>query len=73
MTLTLPHTPFMSAVRELLTKIEETFPASTTRTVTAYVVGGTAAHIYTSHRISNDFDAKFVPRLLTSRNWPPPA
>lgn len=59
-----PSTPFATAVKDLIKAIDDTIPLSFRGTVTAYVVGGVATHIYTESRVSTDLDVKFDPPLL---------
>lgn len=60
----LPGTPYMDAVLEILRRIDHSIPASFKGTVTTYLLGGVAVHIYTGWRVSKDVDATFSHRVL---------
>lgn len=61
---TRPDTPFMDAVDDLIGRIERSIPASFTRRLTAYLVGGVAVHVYTGWRVSKDMDVHFPQRVI---------
>lgn len=61
---TRPGTPFMDAVDDLIGRIERSIPASFTRRLTAYLVGGVAVHVYTSWRVSKDMGIHFPQRII---------
>lgn len=58
------ETPFIRAMRELLSGVEATFPEDFEGIVDCYLVGGCAVHLYTKYRVSGDINAVFSRRLL---------
>lgn len=71
-------TPFLSAVAELLRRIEETIPAAYQHSIEVILVGGVAVHVWTNVRTSADAKAVFSHRMIFPRQrfgdperWPP--
>jgi len=60
-------TPFLSAVAELLRRIEETIPAAYQHSIEVILVGGVAVHVWTNVRTSADAEAVFSHRMIFPR------
>jgi len=64
----LPDTPFMAAVLEVIRRIERTIPEDFQGRIKAVLVGGAAVHVHTAARVSHDVEAVFDHRILLPGN-----